>query len=191
MHEATKTVTRSADTKRTLLDAAERVVLRDGGMGLTLDAVARAAGVSKGGLLYHFPTKDALIGGMIDSAFDRFDAVVEALMRADTGPQAGRWLRAYVRANFAPDPHDRDLAAALTACVANDLDAIKPKLVRFAQWQACAEADGLDPALATIITLAVDGVWSGEVFGIAPLATPLREQVRERLLRLANGEEEA
>ena len=37
-----------------LLDAAVAVVRRDGAQALTLDAVAAEAGVSKGGLLYHF-----------------------------------------------------------------------------------------------------------------------------------------
>src|SRR3712207_9422759 len=43
------------------LEAAERVVARDGVARLSLDAVAGNADVSKGGLLYHFPNKDALI----------------------------------------------------------------------------------------------------------------------------------
>ena len=49
-----------------LLDAAERLVSEVGAGHLTLEAVARAAGVSKGGLLYHFPSKEALLQAMID-----------------------------------------------------------------------------------------------------------------------------
>ena len=48
-----------------LLDAAERVVRRDGVARLTLDAVAAEAGTSKGGLLYHFASRDALITAMV------------------------------------------------------------------------------------------------------------------------------
>ena len=44
----------ATDTRRRLLDAATAVVRRDGARALTLDAVAAEAGVSKGGLLYHF-----------------------------------------------------------------------------------------------------------------------------------------
>ncbi|MCL4694718.1 MAG: TetR/AcrR family transcriptional regulator, partial [Candidatus Hydrogenedentes bacterium] len=47
-----------------LLDSAEAVVVEGGPSRLTLDAVAEKAGVSKGGLLYHFPTKDALVEAM-------------------------------------------------------------------------------------------------------------------------------
>ena len=31
---------------------------------MTLDVVAQAAGVSKGGLLYHFPSKESLLGAL-------------------------------------------------------------------------------------------------------------------------------
>jgi AcrR family transcriptional regulator len=53
-----------ADTnelQNTLLDVAEAVVVRQGIANLTLDAVAAEAGMSKGGLLHHFPTKDRLV----------------------------------------------------------------------------------------------------------------------------------
>ena len=60
-------------TKLEVLRAAHRVVLRDGVSALTLEAVAREAGRSKGGLLYHFPTKEALIQGLIADPIVRFD----------------------------------------------------------------------------------------------------------------------
>src|SRR5438876_12218385 len=48
-----------------LLDAAEAVVVRQGISNLTLDAVAAAAGMSKGGLLHHFRTKDRLVVALV------------------------------------------------------------------------------------------------------------------------------
>ena len=47
-----------------ILDAAEELVCSRGIVGFTLDGVAQEAGVSKGGLLYHFRSKDSLISGM-------------------------------------------------------------------------------------------------------------------------------
>jgi AcrR family transcriptional regulator len=58
-----------------LLDAAERVVLRDGAGQLTMDAVAAEAGVSKGGVLYAYPSKDALIDALFQRAFLAFEAI--------------------------------------------------------------------------------------------------------------------
>jgi AcrR family transcriptional regulator len=67
----------SSGTRERLLEAAEWLTLRDGVAKMTLDAVSREAGVSKGGLLYHFPTKIALIGGMIERFIERFEGDIE------------------------------------------------------------------------------------------------------------------
>jgi AcrR family transcriptional regulator len=58
-------------TSELILDAAERVVARDGA-SLTIDAVVKESGFSKGGVLYNFPSKKALIEGMIQRMTDRF-----------------------------------------------------------------------------------------------------------------------
>ena len=56
-----------------ILDAAEQLVATQGASNLTLDAVAQAAGVSKGGLLYHYPNKEALLAAMIERHCDDLD----------------------------------------------------------------------------------------------------------------------
>jgi AcrR family transcriptional regulator len=48
-------------------------VKRDGLAHLAIEAVAREAGFSKGGVLYHFPTKESLIEGMITSFLEAFE----------------------------------------------------------------------------------------------------------------------
>ena len=44
----------ASSSREKILDAAVQVAIRDGILAMTLDAVAREAGVSKGGLIYHF-----------------------------------------------------------------------------------------------------------------------------------------
>ena len=63
---------------------------------MTLEAVAKEAGVSKGGLLYHFSSKDELIAAMLEHHAARIQKTVEARMAADPNPQ-GRWFRALVQ----------------------------------------------------------------------------------------------
>ena len=48
-----------------VLDAFQRLLIERGARETTLDAVAQAAGVSKGGLLYHFGSREALIEGLL------------------------------------------------------------------------------------------------------------------------------
>jgi AcrR family transcriptional regulator len=60
-----------------ILDAAEDLICTRGIAGFTLDAVAQAAGVSKGGLLYHFNSKDSLISGLQRRMASRIAASVQ------------------------------------------------------------------------------------------------------------------
>jgi AcrR family transcriptional regulator len=75
-----------------ILDAAEELVCTRGIAGFTLDGVAQEAGVSKGGLLYHFRSKDSLISGMQRRMASR---MAETLRKAKTGSEPV--LHAFVR----------------------------------------------------------------------------------------------
>ena len=57
---------RSNNKKDQILQAALKVVEENGANHLTIDAVAAFANFSKGGVLYHFPTKKALLSGMVE-----------------------------------------------------------------------------------------------------------------------------
>jgi len=59
-----------------ILDAAESVILDSGGRTFTLDAVAERAGISKGGLVYSFPTKDGLVRAALEREVSRFQEAV-------------------------------------------------------------------------------------------------------------------
>ena len=68
-----------------ILDAAEHVILESGGRNFTLDAVAERAGISKGGLVYSFATKDELFRAALEREVARFQEAV----RQRLGEQAG------------------------------------------------------------------------------------------------------
>lgn len=173
-------------TRQTLLQAARQVVLDHGVAALTLEAVARAAGVSKGGLLYHFPTKEALIAGMIGQLIEATEANIRREYERDPAPDApGRRLRAYLRDAFA-DCESLPLQAGLLAAVAANPALLAPLRACFADRQRQIEDDGLDPARATLIRLAADGLWLGELLGLAPPAGPLRERTLAALLALTD-----
>jgi AcrR family transcriptional regulator len=174
-------------TKReAILAGACRVVRAVGRAGFTLDAVAREAEVSKGGLLYHFPTKEALIAGMIDQLCADFDAAIERELAGDAVPGPGRWVRAYARlsCDVAAEPLD-GLYAALVAAIGTNQELLEPLRAAFDRWQRRAIDDGLDPSLATLVRLAADGLWFAELMGFAPPSAALRAQVCARLIALA------
>jgi AcrR family transcriptional regulator len=59
-----------------ILDAAEHVIAEAGGRNFTLDAVAERAGISKGGLVYTFATKDDLVRAALEREITRFQEAV-------------------------------------------------------------------------------------------------------------------
>ena len=179
---------KNLDTREKLLVAAERITLRDGAVKLTLDAVAREAGISKGGLLYHFSNKEALIRGMMERLLGRFDSAVEE--RAGDSEEPGRWTRAFVEATFAPEEGELDTSAGLLVAVANDPKLLEPVRESFGSWQSRIEDDGLDPALSTLVRLAADGLWMADLFGLAPPEGELREQVTRKMLEMTRNPSE-
>jgi AcrR family transcriptional regulator len=175
------------DTKARILDAAEEVVLRDGVARLTLDAAAAEAGLSKGGVLYHFPTRDALVAGMVAKIIEEFDRDINDRLGDDEEP--GRFLRAYIGATMepgAPHPDRQDrLGAALIAAAAAQPELLAPLRQAADRWQREIEHDGLDPTTATVLRLACDGLWLCDLFGLAPPTASRRTEVGRALAQLA------
>jgi AcrR family transcriptional regulator len=172
-------------TRERLLRAAAAVVRRGGPQALTLDAVAAQAGVSKGGLLYHFPSKHALLDALASWWWERFEEEVEA---ADDGAPGG-WLRAYVRACDVAGMLEEERATelGLVAAIAAEPERLELVRERYRTWQERTVASGPDPVAATIVRLAADGLWFADVFDLAAPAGELRAAVLARLEELASG----
>ncbi len=164
--------------KESLLDAAAEVMARDGYSGLTLDAVAAQAGASKGGLLYHFPSKEALIAGLVKRHVTEFDADMASHL-SDPGTP-GRWTRANLRASFEGEGGlGADAGHGLIAAVAMNPALLAPLRERYDAWQQALAADGVPEHVALGVRFAVDGIWLCSLLGLgAPSQTELREVLR-------------
>jgi AcrR family transcriptional regulator len=163
-----------ARTRDRLLDAAAVVVRRDGAQALTLDAVAAQAGVSKGGLLYHFKSKRELLDALVARWLDEFQADIDAA--------SGNFVAGYVRASDGAKAEEAGLLAALVA----DPRVLAAVRERYAKWQDLIATWGGDPVGATVARLAADGLWLADLLGMAPPQGELREQVLARLLELCD-----
>jgi AcrR family transcriptional regulator len=167
-------------TRMGILDAACRVVLDKGVSALTLDATAQEAGVSKGGLLYHFPSKNSLIEGMIERLIRAFDLALERELAKNNGD----WLVAYINASFVSDPDYNQLSSALSAAIANNPELLKPLQDHFVEWQKKAEASAPSPEVGTIIRLTMDGLWLSDLLGFAPPTPAMRKKMLKVLMEM-------
>lgn len=162
------------DTKTELIKAAAAVIRRDGAQALTLDAVAAQAGVSKGGLLYHFKSKGELLEGLVERWLDDF--------QHDIDQAADHFPHGYVKASDGAKAEEAGLLAALVA----DPAVLTTVRQRYATWQDRVATEGGDPVEATVARLAADGLWLADLLGMAPPTGELRERVLARLLELCD-----
>lgn len=171
-------------TRDTVLNAAAQVIARHGVSAFTIDAVARESGVTKGGVLHHFPSKEDLINGLIDRVIAVFNTRLEMELEAEPEAEPGRWLRAYIRTVFSVQYDVNNLIPALAAAVAADHQTLERIRRSFEESQRAAAQDGIDPVQATILRLAVDGLVFTRALGIDVLDAETSQSVQNELVRL-------
>jgi AcrR family transcriptional regulator len=88
------------NARERILDAAVRVADKRGVGHLSLDAVAKSAGISKGGLLYHFPSKNDLMRALVEHHVGMTEQAISAAEEASTSPNAvaTALIRTYIEA---------------------------------------------------------------------------------------------
>jgi AcrR family transcriptional regulator len=168
-----------------VLEAAERVVTDVGAARLTLDGVAQAAGVSKGGLLYHFPSKESLLGALAQRYVDSMDDCIGAA-KGELQEGNSRDLKACILGVLGGDSRSKGIGAVLLAAAANDLALLEVIREHIAEYTAEIEASSSDFARAAIVSLAIDGLKMRESLRISPFTDAQREEIVNELLKIAD-----
>lgn len=173
-----------AEMKRALiLKTATEFVLENDFNDLTLEAVAKQADISKGGLLYHFPNKEALLIGISQYIFEEFTVLFDK--KANQDPiQEGKWARAFIKAAEWDLQHKNKLNAGVLASSLLSPEASKAVTEIYQYVQNKLEEDTISPTTATIIRLAIDGLYYSEMLNIAPVKEELRKEVFKELLNM-------
>lgn len=177
------------DQKARILEAAARIVGQAGAAHLTMDAVAAESGLSKGGVLYHFPSKRSLLEGMLQKVLEDIELRTGGYRDA-FGSTPGAALRARIRADSEQSPAERGMALALLATAAEDPELLDParEFIRGA-FDEIRDVSG-DADFALILLLATEGLRFLDMLDLLPLSAAERQRLHGRLLSLA-GEVES
>ncbi len=138
-----------------MLDAFESILIEDGERTATLDATAKAAGVSKGGLLYHFASKDELAAGMIARLEDLVDEDLVGMSAAEAGPVA-YYVRTSVMENA---PLDRALIAVSRLAQGGSPDAAGALRQTRRSWSDAIRPHVRDETALDLVMLVSDGLY--------------------------------
>lgn len=178
-------MTRSS-SKKTILAAAEAIVIESGASHMTLDAVAERSGISKGGLMYNFPSKEALLEAMVGRMKERFDQLREKARR-DLPQGRTNELMVEIRIMQGDSDTDHRLSAALLAAASN-----QPKLAHKVrdEWRdrflnKLASKD--DFARSAILFFAAVGIHFHDLLNLSLLDGEQRKTIFAELMRLASG----
>ncbi|HTU08547.1 MAG TPA: TetR/AcrR family transcriptional regulator, partial [Trebonia sp.] len=75
------------DTKQRILAIAGELFARQGYTGTTIADIARELGTTTAALYYHFPSKAAILGGLIAKPLTGYTRLLDGLDSGDTTPE--------------------------------------------------------------------------------------------------------
>ncbi|SFP78023.1 DNA-binding transcriptional regulator, AcrR family [Amycolatopsis arida] len=139
-----------------ILDAYEELLVEHGPAAVTLDAVAARSGVSKGGLLYHFGSKEALLHGLLD----RLRALNEAdIERATAAPEGV--ARYYLRSSVSDVTEDRPLHRTSLAIIRlmTEPEVRAAVAACTGQWRELLGRQLTDPLAVELVLALGDGLY--------------------------------
>ncbi len=167
--------------RRALLDAAARLAEEQGFAAVTVQAVAQAAGVTKGGLFHHFINKQALIKGMVADQLDQLDAAIDARIAVDPVAHAC-FTRAYIEATLDQERFGPDgIWRTMTATVIADPTA-RALWNRWLSQRLDRHRDTDGGVALEAVRLAADGAWLFALMGGTPSPA-----IRSHLMFLVNN----
>ncbi len=167
-----------------VLEAALRVLDRDGGAEISYEATAREAGLTKAGVLYHFPSRETLVRAVVGHAALRWDVALRARLGGppeDASP--AQRIATYVRVAVEAEVSPADVAVFAEALYRPQHAAGWHEV--FAPWFDLDGCDEDERARLSLARLAADGLWMARATDL--FAPADASAVLERALGIIGG----
>lgn len=151
--------------KKTILNACVELIINDSLQKFSLNEVAKKAGVSKGGLLHHYPSKEDLIKAIVRENFDTYlDTILERIKSVP--PYPGRTPAIYLQSIEEPitENEEKIVSAVLVASI-YDKNLMKPFQEFYSKIDACVLEDGGNTMKAKMIIINMDAIWINQMLG--------------------------
>ena len=165
--------------KEVILAAALQVVESDGANHLTLDAVAKKSGFSKGGVLYHFSTKKDLLKGMVNYLIETSDA---KLLQRETEEKL---ISAIVQQENQMTSQERRASFALVAAASEDEELLEPAREYYSQLFREVTRNSTPSNEALLLLLAIEGMRWLNILDLNPMSGEETKKMRRLLQKRA------
>jgi AcrR family transcriptional regulator len=175
---------RRRDSRESILQAAEAIVARRGPGRLTLETAANEAKVSKGGLFYHFRSKEALLEAMIRRSMELLENEHTKVAESLTAERNGK-MKANIIGTLRHLEGQRSVLTAVVAAIANDPKLVEPMRESLQnEFQSLCRELNLRMEDVAILFLASQGLLLMELLNLSVLTPSQIRKVTERMLQL-------
>ncbi len=173
---------RSERTKAAVIAAALAIIARDGAGRLTLDAIAKESGVSKGGLLHQFPNKRAVLTALLEYQTDYYTRFAEAFLETHGAAYAEPTLAAQIAVFREIVKGSNSIAFAILGVAAQEPAFMSPVRERDEETLATILKQAKDPERSLSRLFSARGLALSAMLGTCPLSDADRDRMFQYLL---------
>lgn len=170
--------------RESILDAAEAIVSDKGAAFMTMDAVSAKAGVSKGGLMYHFPTQEALLQALLQRFSDRITQYRDEV-RQRVPEDAAREAVTYIVGHTLFCGERRCVGTGLMAAVMRAPQLLETVRAKHKETIQSLVSKAKSPERIAILLLAADCTWLLDTIGLQPFTNEELARIRDEIIKLA------
>jgi AcrR family transcriptional regulator len=172
---------RSERSRKAALAAALTIIARDGPGRLTLDAIARESGLSKGGLMHQFRTKEAVLRALLEQQFDHFNQFSTDFMSKAGASSPAPKLATAIATSREIIAQQYSVAQAMLAALVSEPGLLAEAVDRDAKTLDTIKAEAADPELATLRWAAARGLALLSMLRLCPVSEDELDRLFERL----------
>jgi len=182
-------MSRAPLTKEKILTAARQIVEGRGAGALTFDELVNVSGITRGGITYHYPTKEDLLRGLLEADFAQWEQSETALTPTDCDPETARLL-GFIRTLTSQDDSKRRFLCGMLSAATLDPSLMDPCRRELQERLGRKQWTEHDLRLH-LLHLAAEGLMWQELFQMYSMPAPARVRLvalMERLAREWGGE---
>ncbi|MCW2847709.1 MAG: TetR family transcriptional regulator [Marmoricola sp.] len=173
--------------RHAIVEAAHRVAARQGGADFSFENTATEAGLTKAGVLYHFPSREDLVLAVVEYVAQSWEqAMLEALGIPLEESTPAQRIRAYVEVAAGDEVSRGDFAIYADAlCRPAHVGPWNEVFERWFDLEGCTSAQRTRLACARF---AADGLWVAKATGTMPPSAAEHDAFVAHLLSLTATE---
>jgi AcrR family transcriptional regulator len=174
--------TRSQISRKKAIDAALAILTREGIGGLTFDSLSRESGISKGGLLHQFRTRNGVLAALLEHQRQQFAEIARAFLEKEGASRDEPCLAAQIAVYKESSQQPHSVARAVLAALVEQPELSGDMKEVDAQVLKQIQAESNDVELSLLRYFAASGIAFCSLLGISHLPKTTTTRLFNRLL---------